>query len=439
MSETLPDDPARLRRQLGLMGAITLGLGAILGTGVFVTLASASASYGFNVVIGIGIAAILATVNGLTSAQLAAAIPVSGGTYEYACRLVNPTLGFLAGWLFLCAKVASAAAAALGSAQYVQLLIPSASVIPAEWTAVTLLIVIGLIAISGIRYANWLNSILVVLAISALACFVAETFHYNQTTLEKQNVVWRFSWRECFQAAALMFVAFTGYGRIATLGEEVREPKKTIPKAVVITLLLTVVIYWIVSIAVLRSIEAMPNQALKQKSDIGLVLLTENTLPAYARTWIILGALAAMLAVKNNLLLGLSRVILAMGRRGDLPNGLAKLDAGSASPQRALGLVVTAVGVTILASDFHLAWQFSAWTILFYYGVTHLCALRMLPEDRMFSGVVHGFGLLLNFMLTFFIEPRVWVLGIAVLFLGWLARFFWGKCRNFREIRLNRP
>lgn len=420
------------------MGAITLGLGAILGTGVFVTLATASASYGFNVVIGIGIAAILATLNGLTSGQLAAAIPVSGGTYEYACRLVNPTLGFLTGWLFLCAKLASAVAAAYGSAQYLRLLLPSALVVPAEWIAVTLLIVIGLIAISGIRYANWLNAILVVLAISALACFVAETFHYNQTTLAKQNIVWRLSWQESLQAAALMFVAFTGYGRIATLGEEVLEPRKTIPKAVVITLLLTVAIYWIVSIAVLRSIEAMPNQALKQKSDIGLVLLTENMLPANARTWIILGALAAMLAVKNNLLLGLSRVILAMGRRGDLPGGLAKLDPGSSSPQRALGLVVTAVGVTILASDFHTAWQFSAWTILLYYGVTHLCAMRMSPEDRMFSNMVHWFGFVLNIFLTFFIEPRVWGLGIAILFLGWLTRFWCHKYRNFKEIPMNR-
>jgi|694.fasta_scaffold58134_4 APA family basic amino acid/polyamine antiporter len=439
MSVTLLDDRPALRRQLGLAGAITLGLGAILGTGVFVTLASASASYGFNAVIGIGIAAILATVNGLTSAQLAAAIPISGGTYEYACRLVNPTLGFLAGWLFLCAKSASAAAAALGSAQYFQLLIPSASVIPAEWTAIAFLIMIGWIAMSGIRYANWLNALLVGLAISALGCFVGETILRNQSTLENQNIVWRFSWQECLHASALMFVAFTGYGRIATLGEEVREPRKTIPKAVIITLLLTVAIYWIVSIAVLRSLQSLPSQALRQKTDFGLVLLTENMPSAYARTWITLGALAAMLAVKNNLLLGLSRVILAMGRRGDLPGGLAKLDAASASPKRALVWVLTAVGFIILASDFKLAWQFSAWTILLYYGVTHLCALRISSLDRMFSNVVHWFGFLLNLLLTFFIEPRVWELGIAILFLGWLTRFFYRKCRYLAEIPTNRP
>ena len=110
--------PAALARVVGLWGAVWMGLGSILGTGVFVSLGIATGVVGSGVVLAVALAALVATANGLSSAQLAAAHPVSGGTYEYGHRLVNPVAGFTAGWMFLAAKSASAATAALGCAGY---------------------------------------------------------------------------------------------------------------------------------------------------------------------------------------------------------------------------------------------------------------------------------------------------------------------------------
>ena len=107
-----------LARVVGTPGAILLGLGSIVGTGAFVSIGIAAGVAGPSVVVATALAALLAACNGLSSAQLAADHPVSGGSYEYGYKHVSPRVGFMAGWMFLSAKSASAATAALGLAGY---------------------------------------------------------------------------------------------------------------------------------------------------------------------------------------------------------------------------------------------------------------------------------------------------------------------------------
>lgn len=418
------NDPTQqsLQRHIGLAGATALGLGAILGTGVFVTLVTAAQAHGINVLVGIVIAAVAATCNGLSSAQLAAAYPVSGGTYEYAYRLLNPLSGFCAGWLFLCAKSASAAAAALGAANYLQHLWPHALPLPSQWLAVMILLMVGFIAIAGIRLANWFNSILVVMSMSALGCFVWESGAISSPSFVCQSLRDSFTWWDSFHAAAIMFVAFTGYGRIATLGEEVKQPRQTIPKAVLSTLLLTGTIYLIVALAVLHLLGSSQTLVDENSEPLRLLSLAEKGLSSFAIGWISIGALAAMLAVENNLILGLSRVVLAMARRGDLPNRFAQLGARTSSPTHALGVVVLAIAATILCSEFKVAWEFSALTVLIYYGMTNLCALRLTGSERMFPVWVPFLGLVLTAFLTVFIDLWLWGVAFGLLLLGVLVR-----------------
>ena len=414
-----------LQRRIGLAGATAFGLGAILGTGVFVTVVTATQQHGATVLIGIALAALAAVCNGLSSAQLAAAFPVSGGTYEYAYRVLNPWLGFTAGWLFLCAKCASAAAATLGAASYVQLWLPHTAQIPAVLIAVMILFCVGLITLSGIRWANGFNLVLVVVSLSSLAFFVGEVAlsqerHEVQVVPSSSLSVWG-----TLQAAAIMFVAFTGYGRIATLGEEVQAPRRTIPRAVIVTLILTAGVYLCVALATLRLLSISDSAEPPQN----LLELASPHVSHLAIVWLTVGALAAMLAVENNLILGLSRVVLAMGRRADLPARLAKLNQQNTSPTAALILVVMSIGLVILISDFKIAWEFSALTVLVYYGITNLCALRLDKSQRLFPPWVSILGVMLTFGLAVFIQPKVWGVAAVLLLLGWCVRWIFRNSR----------
>ena len=151
----------QLHRVVGVPGAVLMGLGSIVGTGVFVSIGVAVGVAGPAVIIAIALAALIATFNGLSSAQLAASHPVSGGSYEYGYRYLNPRLGFIAGWTFLCAKSASAATAALGFAGYV---LHAFGTGPSRWNvgvAAGVVAVVTLVAASGMRQSSRTNAAIV--------------------------------------------------------------------------------------------------------------------------------------------------------------------------------------------------------------------------------------------------------------------------------------
>ena len=238
----------RLKREVGAGGAVLLGLGSMVGAGVFVSVGVVIDIAGPSACLAVALAALLALCNGLSSAQLAAAHPVSGGTYEYGYRQLNAWWGFSAGWLFLCAKSASAATAAIGFAQYafpsVPTLIPAAATV-AVLTAVTL---------TGLRRSNRVNAVLVTIVMAGLVGFAAVGLYrsgggafslkpfFESPAGEPVNLT------GFLEAAALMFVAYTGYGRVATLGEEIRDPRRSIPRAVIAVMAVTMALYALVTI-----------------------------------------------------------------------------------------------------------------------------------------------------------------------------------------------
>src|SRR5690606_12753198 len=213
-----------LRREVGMAGAVLLGLGSMVGTGVFVSLALAAGLAGAAVPWTVAIAAVVAMCNGLSSAQLAAANPVAGGTYEYGYRYLHPVAGLTAGWLFILAKSASAATAALGIAAYAGL---GARRLP----ALAALVVVTVLVLMGIRRSNQANVLIVLLSVGALVA--VSTAAWGEAWAAPTPAVGSFP--DVAEAAALVFVAFTGYGRVATLGEEIRNPRSSIPRAVVAT------------------------------------------------------------------------------------------------------------------------------------------------------------------------------------------------------------
>lgn len=401
-----------LRRDVGLAGAVLLGLGSIVGTGVFVSLGLAVELAGSAVLWAVAVAASVALCNGLSSAQLAASNPVSGGTYEYGYRYLHPAAGFTAGWLFLIAKSASAATAALGIAAYAGI---GAERLPA---LAALVLVTGLV-LAGIRRSNQTNAVVVTLAVGSLAAVVVATW----PDAAAASVGDAGGLADIGEAAALVFVAFTGYGRVATLGEEVRSPRRTIPIAVAATLVVTALLYLAVAFLLAR---LGPDGV---GSGSPLIPIAESTGGATLSGVVRAGALAAMVGVLLNLILGLSRVVLAMGRRGDLPDVLARIHREGRTPTPAIVTVAALVGAFILIGDIRTTWSFSALTVLVYYALTNLAALRQPDPERMSPAPVQIVGLIGCLGLAVFIDPLMWAWGLGLVGVGLVWHFLQARRR----------
>jgi len=392
-----------LKRELGLFGAIMLGLGSMVGTGVFVSTALAWSSAGAWAAPAAIVAGLLAACNALSSAQLAAAHPVAGGTYEYGYRLLTPTLGFIAGWMFLCAKSASAASAGLGFASYLDLTAPPPVV------AVIAIALLTTLVYMGIRRISAVNTVLVAVTIIPLVIMLilaAPTAWANRDrlALHMPNPA---QWHDAANAAALLFVAYTGYGRIATLGEEVKNPKRTIPFAIITTIGISIILYTAVTVAgicIVGNIESV------NRTSPLVAIMTGSGHPRLA--WVIRAiALTAMLGVLLNLVLGLSRVLLAMGRRNDMP-------ARTADPRVATIVMGVVIALIALVGNIKTTWSFSAFTVLVYYALTNLAALKLSAEHRRYPRWIAAIGLVGCLSLAFMVQPHVYMTGLALIVVG---------------------
>jgi APA family basic amino acid/polyamine antiporter len=403
-------------------GAVLMGLGSIVGTGIFVSMGLAAGIAGPAVITAVALAAAVATCNGLSSAQLAASHPVSGGTYEYGYRYLGPSLGFVAGWMFLCAKSASAATAALGFGGYALAALGIADGRARIGLGVAAVLVLTAVVAGGMRRSNRTNAVIVTVTLAALAAFViagAPTAIAGAAHL--RGAVLGAGARELLHATALVFVAFTGYGRIATLGEEVREPARTIPRAIVIALLATLALYALVLAVAIGAVGAGA-LAEATRAAAPLEAVAERLPWRQVRYLVALGAITAMLGVLLNLVLGLSRVVLAMARRGDLPPGLARVDARHASPRRAVAVTGLAIAGLTLLGSIRTTWSFSAFTVLLYYAITNLAALRLPAEHRRYPRWVSVLGLLACLGLAFWVDPKIWLVGLGLVAAGLIWR-----------------
>lgn len=412
-----------LRRVVGIPGAVLMGLGSILGTGIFVSIGIAAGIVGPGVVVAVFFAAILATFNGLSSAQLAANHPVSGGTYEYGYRYLGPWLGFTAGWMFLCAKAASAATATLGLAGYLLHLFDRSDAQLRMLLGLVALTISTLVVAGGIRRSNRANATMVTITVVALGAFAiaggARVLGRSAFTLSD---VLPLDLRNTAHATALMFVAYTGYGRIATLGEEIRDPRRSIPRAIVMTLAVSMVLYVAVALVASAAVGARTLAALTRDTAAPLHAISQGFGFGWLPPLLAVGAVTAMTGVVFNLLLGISRVVLAMARRGDLPRFLATVREREGSPVRAVIFTGILVAVLVVVGDIRVAWTFSAFTILVYYGLTNLAALRLSADERLFPRIVPALGLVSCFGVATFVDRYVWMAGVGVLGIGLLGR-----------------
>lgn len=428
-SQEEPGRPAQLARVVGLWGAVWMGLGSILGTGVFVSLGIAAGVVGPGVVFAVALAALVATANGLSSAQLAAAHPVSGGTYAYGHRYLGPGAGFAAGWMFLAAKSASAATAALGCAGYLLHVFGRADqVLLRVGLALALVLALTALVAGGVQRSNRANIAIVSLTLTALVAFVVFGWLSVDGALVGERIG-SATWVDALaspttllHATALMFVAYTGYGRIATLGEEVREPRRTIPRAVILTLGLSMLLYVTVAATAVAVVGADAFAAATRELAAPLEVVARSFRHPEVAWLIAVGAITAMAGVLLNLILGLSRVLLAMARQREMPPALDRVNPTTHSPTRSVWAIGLFIGGLVLLADVRLTWTFSAFTVLVYYGITNLAALRLPEEDRRYPRWIAVAGLVSCFGLAFLVPWPVWVSGLVLLGIGFGVR-----------------
>lgn len=417
-----PQSSPQLQRQLGVFGATFMGLGSIVGTGVFVSIGIATNIAGPAVVLAVIIGALVALCNGLSSAQLAANHAVSGGTYEYGYRYLTPALGFTAGWMFLLAKTASAATAALGFAGYSLNLLGGD---PNWGVPLALLAVLALtvVVLGDLRRSNTVNTLIVLATLISLVFFILACLP-QALAQGSQNLVPFFSESPAalLQASALMFVAYTGYGRIATMGEEARNPRQTIPLAMLVCLGLIMVLYLLVALVGVAAVGAASlGGAVNQAPNVApLEVVMRQVVGPGGAVVIALGAMTAMLGVLLNLILGLSRVLLAMGRRSDMPRLFARLNAAQTTPYWAVLAVSGAIALLVLTGNIKTTWSFSAFNVLIYYAITNLAALKLSPTERLFPKWIAWVGLFSCLFLAFWVQPAIWALGLGLIGIGLL-------------------
>jgi APA family basic amino acid/polyamine antiporter len=398
----------RLARRLGLGDAVVIGLGSMLGAGVFAAFGPAARAAGAGLLTGLAAAAVVAYCNATSSARLAALYPSSGGTYVYGRERLGDFWGHLAGWAFVVGKTASCAAMALTAAAYAApgLLRP---------VAAGAVVVLTALNYAGVQRSALLTRLLVAVVIAVLGILVAVAWTSGHPQPARLEGFTGGGVHGVLQAAGFLFFAFAGYARIATLGEEVRDPERTIPRAVRLALGTTLVLYAAVGVTVLAVLGAQRTAASAAPLVSAAGTLGVPWLATLVRVAAALAALGSLLA----LLLGVSRTVLAMARDRHLPGALAAVHPRYGVPHRAelaVGAVVVAV---VLVADVRTAIGFSSVTVLVYYAVANASALTLDREHGL--RVVPVVGLVGCLALAVSLPLGSAMTGFAVLLLGALV------------------
>jgi len=403
----------QLARRLGTADAVVIGLGSMVGAGVFSAFGPAAGAAGTGLLLGLAVAAVIAYCNAVASAQLAATYPTSGGTYVYGRERLGPWWGFAAGWGFVVGKTASCAAMALTFAAYA---------VPGPlWLqrATGLAAVLALTAVNyrGVTRTARLTRVLVVSSLAALAVVVAAILAGGAASVANLG-----GWSALavggpygiLQAAGLLFFAFAGYARIATMGEEVRDPSRTIPRAIPLALLLAVGVYLVVGLSVLLA--AGPE--LVARSPAPLATAVQAAGAASTVPVVRIGGAVASLGALLALIAGIGRTSLAMGRNGDLPRGLAAVHPRHRVPHHAEVAVGVVVGVLVLSTDLRGLIGFSSFGVLLYYAIANASAFTQPPEQRRWPRALNVLGVVGCLTLVASLPASSVVAGLAVFVVG---------------------
>ncbi len=409
--------PATLARRLSTTDAVVIGLGSMMGAGVFAAFAPAARAAGSGLLIGLAIAAMIAYCNATASAQLAAQYPTSGGTYVYGRERLGHWWGFAAGWAFIVGKTASCAAMAMTVAAYA---------ISGPWWVERLVAIAAVAGLTGLNLRGITRTaratmVIVGITITCLLIVVIAILAFGATSSDNLGGMSAFGEGGLYgilQAAGLLFFAFAGYARIATLGEEVRDPRRAIPRAIPIALFITVAVYTVIGITIL--IAAGPD--LLAESAAPLVTAVQAAGVGDVEAVVRIGGLVASLGALLALIAGIGRTTLAMARERDLPAWFADVHPRYKVPHHAEIVLAGLVCAIVLVADVRGAIGFSSFGVLLYYAIANASAYTQDNAHRLWPRWLNVFGLAGCLVLVATLPWQSSAIGLAVIAAGLLGR-----------------
>ncbi|MDQ3657954.1 MAG: APC family permease [Chloroflexota bacterium] len=408
---------AKLARRLTTGDAVVIGLGSMIGAGVFAAFGPAADAAGSGLLIGLAIAAAIAFANATASAQLAAAYPTSGGTYVYGRERLGEWWGFAAGWAFVIGKTASCAAMAMTVSAY--------AVSGPGWlqrlVAIAAVLALAALNLRGVTRTAQLTRTLVSITLTCLAVVVIGILLFGETDGGNLNGWYRVGDAGIYgvlQASGLLFFAFAGYARIATMGEEVRDPEQAIPRAIALALFITIAVYALIGVSVLLAAgpERLADSAAPLVTAIDLAGVGD--ISPVVRIGGIVASMGALLA----LIAGIGRTSLAMARNRDLPAWLAAVHPVSKVPHHAEIALAIVICALVLVADLRGAIGFSSFGVLIYYAIANASAYTQTGSRRRTPRALNVFGLVGCLVLVATLPWESIVAGVAMFAIGLAGR-----------------
>ncbi|MEM2971424.1 MAG: APC family permease [Candidatus Bathyarchaeia archaeon] len=396
---------------LSLFDATAISVGAIIGAGIFVVTGIVAGYAGSALIISMLIAAIVALFTALSFAELTAWMPKEGSIYEYAHELISPFTGFLAGWMWVVSNTFTGAAVSLGFAYY---LTASAPFLEPKWIAVLLCLFFTILNYLGIRQSALINNVLVAAKLGILAFFcIFGLLNVNPSNFMPFNP---------FQAgilygASYIFFAYGGFARVAVIAEEVKDAERNVPKAMLLSLLLSTIFYLAVGAVAVGLIGA--NALANSNSPLKDAISASKS--PFAEYLVSVGGLVATASVLLTSIMGVSRMTYAMARRKDLPQTLSKLHIKYNTPHYAVWIVGAIIILLILSIDLTKVIAISTFALLFYYAIANISALKLKTTKRKYPKILPVIGALtclLTLVFILFVSPHAWVMGTASLLIG---------------------
>jgi APA family basic amino acid/polyamine antiporter len=405
------EEQKKLKPSLSLFDATAISIGAIIGGGIFVVTGIAAGLAGSALVISMLIAALISLLTALSFTELTAWQPKEGSIYEYSYQLVSPFAGFLVGWMWILSNTFAGAAVSLGFAYYLAALVPSLN--PNIVAAVACL-TFTLINYYSVKQSALLNNILVTAKLLILAFFIIYGLFFmnpaNFAPFKPLDI-------GVFSGAVFFFFAYGGFARAAVIAEEVKDAKRNVPRAMLIALAISALIYVLIGVVAVGLVGS--NSLAGSNSPLEEAMkATGNTA---ASSIIAVGGILATASVLLTSVLGVSRMAYAMARRKDLPQALAKLDPKRNTPVYSTWIIGLVMVLLVLFIDLSRVVAISSFAMLFFYTLANVSALRLKPEKRTYPRILPAIGAvscLALLVFELFASLQSWIIGTACLLIG---------------------
>jgi len=403
----------KLRPVLSLFDATAISIGSIIGAGIFVIIGVSAGLSGPSVVLSVILALAASMLTAITMVQLSGKVRRSGGVYAYAREGVSHFAGFIVGWLWVASNVTAGATVALGFAHYLNAFFP---VIPITYGALSAAALIILVNLAGMKDSSRLNNVLVVLKVLILLFFAIGSFFFfkpgNFVPFMPKGIPGMLA------GAAVIMFAFGGFARVAVVSDEVKNAKRNVPKAILISLIISAAIYVLVALA---AVGAVGYERLSASASPLADVMDFIGLP-WGASLVAIGALIATLSVLLGSVLGVSRVIFEMANDCEIPSGLGSVGRKTCTPYASI--IATGVGIVLLVifSNLLAVAYFSSFAMLFYYIMANLAGMRLL-KDRFSSRIIAGLGCALCGVLLFTFPLKTWLTILIVVLAGIVYRF----------------